>query len=142
MKQVVAIHQAMFEKLLFDEDAAVSLDLAELFHDAGKTYLQISERINETLSVSAFPSRLNIFLKPASYTLGGLFNLNSSLNQGLLLPKTSLNQSKTRRTGRVFNGRKARSGKEEPKSSSRFPTAQLTVPGACNCQAAQFPGLP
>ena len=48
MKQVVAIHQAMFEKLLFDEDAAVSLDLAELFHDAAKTYLQISERINET----------------------------------------------------------------------------------------------
>jgi hypothetical protein len=48
MKQVVAIHQAMFEKLLFEEDAAVSLDLAELFHDAGKTYLQISERINET----------------------------------------------------------------------------------------------
>ena len=49
MKQVVAIHQAMFEKLLFDEDAAVSLDLAELFHDAGRTYLQISERINETV---------------------------------------------------------------------------------------------
>ena len=48
MKQVVAIHQAMFEKLLFDENAAVSLDLAELFHDAAKTYLQISERINET----------------------------------------------------------------------------------------------
>ena len=48
MKQVVTIHQAMFEKLLFDEDAAVSLDLAELFHDAGKTYLQISERINQT----------------------------------------------------------------------------------------------
>jgi hypothetical protein len=48
MKQVVAIHQAMFEKLLFAEKAAVSLDLAELFHDAGKTYLQISERINET----------------------------------------------------------------------------------------------
>jgi hypothetical protein len=47
MKQVVAIHQAMFEKLLFDEDAAVSLDLAELFRDAGRTYLQISERINE-----------------------------------------------------------------------------------------------
>jgi hypothetical protein len=48
MKQVVAIHQAMFEKLLFDEDAVVSQDLAELFHDAAKTYLQISERINET----------------------------------------------------------------------------------------------
>lgn len=48
MKQVVAIHQAMFEKLLFEEDAAVSLDLAELFHDAAKTYQQISDRINET----------------------------------------------------------------------------------------------
>ena len=47
MKQVVAIHQAMFDKLLV-EDAAVSLELAELFHDAGRTYLQISERINET----------------------------------------------------------------------------------------------
>ena len=48
MKQVVSIHQAMFEKLLFDEDAAVSQDLAELFRDAAKTYLQISERISET----------------------------------------------------------------------------------------------
>ena len=48
LKQVVAIHQAMFERLLFAEDAAVSLELAELFHDAGKTYLQIAERINET----------------------------------------------------------------------------------------------
>jgi hypothetical protein len=48
MKQVVAIHQAMFEKLLFDDNATVSLDLAELFHDAARTYLQISERINET----------------------------------------------------------------------------------------------
>ena len=37
MKQVVTIHQAMFEKLLFNEDAAVGLDLAELFRDAGKT---------------------------------------------------------------------------------------------------------
>jgi hypothetical protein len=48
LKQVVAIHQAMFERLLFAEDAAVSLELAELFHDAGKTYLRIAERINET----------------------------------------------------------------------------------------------
>lgn len=47
MKQVVAIHQAMFDRLLFDEDAAVSQDLAELFHDAARTYLQISKRINE-----------------------------------------------------------------------------------------------
>ena len=48
LKQVVAIHQAMFERLLFAEDATVSIDLAELFHDAGLTYLQIAERINES----------------------------------------------------------------------------------------------
>ena len=55
LKQVVAIHQAMFEKLLFDDDAAVSLDLADLFQDAGRTYLQISERINQTcLSQQSF----------------------------------------------------------------------------------------
>lgn len=47
LRQVVSIHQAMFERLLFDEDASVGRDLAELFQDAGKTYLQISERINE-----------------------------------------------------------------------------------------------
>lgn len=50
LKQVVTIHQCMFEKLLFEEDAAVGLDLAELFQDAGKTYLQISKRINENCS--------------------------------------------------------------------------------------------
>jgi hypothetical protein len=48
LKQVVAIHQVMFERLLFAEDATVSSDLAELFYDAGRTYLQIAERINET----------------------------------------------------------------------------------------------
>jgi hypothetical protein len=47
LKQVVAIHQAMFEKLLFDDDAAIGQDLAELFQDAGRTYLQIAERISE-----------------------------------------------------------------------------------------------
>lgn len=46
MKQVVTIHQSMFEKLLFDKNAAENLELAELFHDVGRTYLQISERIN------------------------------------------------------------------------------------------------
>jgi hypothetical protein len=47
LKQVVEIHQAMFERLLFADDATESIDLAELFHDAGQTYLQIAERINE-----------------------------------------------------------------------------------------------
>jgi hypothetical protein len=47
LRQVVSIHQAMFERLLFDEDASVGQDLAELFQDAGKTYLRIAERISE-----------------------------------------------------------------------------------------------
>ena len=47
LQQVVAIHQAMFQKLLFEEGAPVGLDLAELFHDVGKTYLRISEQISE-----------------------------------------------------------------------------------------------
>lgn len=47
LKQVVSIHQAMFEKLLFEEDGSVGLDLAELFQDAGKTYLKIAQRISE-----------------------------------------------------------------------------------------------
>ena len=50
LKQVVAIHQAMFQKLLFEEDAAVGMDLADLFQDVGKTSLEISERINERYS--------------------------------------------------------------------------------------------
>lgn len=37
----------MFEKLLFDKDATIGQDLAQLFQDAGKTYLQIAERISE-----------------------------------------------------------------------------------------------
>jgi hypothetical protein len=47
LRQVVSIHQAMFEKLLFDEDTLADQDLAELFQDAGKTYLKIAERISE-----------------------------------------------------------------------------------------------
>jgi hypothetical protein len=38
----------MFQKLLFEEDSAVDLDLAELFQDVGKTYLRISQRISES----------------------------------------------------------------------------------------------
>ena len=48
LRQVVTIHQAMFQKLLFEEEADVGMDLADLFKDVGKTYLRISERINES----------------------------------------------------------------------------------------------
>jgi hypothetical protein len=44
---VVSIHRVMFEKLLFEEDSDVGPELAELFADAGRTYLQISERISD-----------------------------------------------------------------------------------------------
>ena len=47
LMQVVSIHRVMFEKLLFEEDSAVGPELAELFEDAGKTYLRIAERISE-----------------------------------------------------------------------------------------------
>ena len=50
LRQVVSIHQAMFQKLLFEEDLPVGVDLAELFQDVGKAYLQISERISENCS--------------------------------------------------------------------------------------------
>ena len=50
LKQVVSIHQAMFAKLLFEEDSAVGPELAELFQDIGRTYLQISKQINENCS--------------------------------------------------------------------------------------------
>jgi hypothetical protein len=46
LKQVVSIHRAMFEKLLFEEDSDVGPELAELFRDAGKNYLQIADRIS------------------------------------------------------------------------------------------------
>lgn len=48
LRQVVTIHQSMFQKLLFEEDDAIGMDLAELFRDVGKTYLRISERISES----------------------------------------------------------------------------------------------
>jgi hypothetical protein len=46
LKQVVSIHRSQFEKLLFEENSDVGPELAELFQDAGKTYLQIAERIS------------------------------------------------------------------------------------------------
>jgi hypothetical protein len=46
LKQVVSIHRAQFEKLLFEENSEVGPELAELFQDAGKTYLQIAKRIS------------------------------------------------------------------------------------------------
>lgn len=46
LKQVVSIHRAQFEKLLFEEDTDVGPELAELFQDAGRTYLKIAERIS------------------------------------------------------------------------------------------------
>jgi hypothetical protein len=46
LRQVVAIHHAMFDKLLFDQVPSAR-ELAELFEDAGNTYLQIAEQLNE-----------------------------------------------------------------------------------------------
>ena len=47
LQEVVSIHRLMFEKLLFEDDSDVGPELAELFEDAGKTYLKIAERISD-----------------------------------------------------------------------------------------------
>ena len=43
--QVLTLHQAMFQKLLF-ERSALPLELAELFEDAANVYLGFSEAIS------------------------------------------------------------------------------------------------
>jgi hypothetical protein len=45
LRQVVSIHTKMFEKLLFDQ-RAMSHELADLFEEAGTSYLQLSEMIS------------------------------------------------------------------------------------------------
>lgn len=45
LQQVVTLHTATFQRLLF-EGEGVSLELAELFEDAGNTYITISESIS------------------------------------------------------------------------------------------------
>jgi hypothetical protein len=62
MKQVVTVHHVMFEKLLFQE--AKSQELAQLFADAGRTYLEIAETIEKCQGLSE--SRLNNILNPES----------------------------------------------------------------------------
>jgi len=46
LQQVVTLHTAMFQKLLFEGEGGVPLELAELFEDAGNTYITISESIS------------------------------------------------------------------------------------------------
>ena len=47
LQQVVTIHHAMFEKLLFQSDT-VTIELAELFEDAGHAYLDLSDQISRS----------------------------------------------------------------------------------------------
>jgi hypothetical protein len=46
LRQIVTIHIAMFQKLLF-EDEELALELADLFEDVGNSYIGISEQISE-----------------------------------------------------------------------------------------------
>lgn len=63
LKQVVVLHHAMFEKLLFQE-RGVPPELAQVFDDAGRTYLQIAREIERHYAPSGL--RLNNILKPES----------------------------------------------------------------------------
>jgi hypothetical protein len=55
LMQVVTVHQAMFQKLLF-EHPALPLELAELFEDAGNVYLGFSEAISAQHLTSRRPA--------------------------------------------------------------------------------------
>jgi hypothetical protein len=63
VEQVVTIHQAMFQRLLFGSDA-MSLELGRLFEDAGRTYLEIARDFERHYGPP--DSRLNNILKPES----------------------------------------------------------------------------
>jgi hypothetical protein len=63
LRQVVTIHQAMFQKLLF-QNRAVPEELSELFADAGRTYLEIARELARYHEFS--DSMLNNILKPES----------------------------------------------------------------------------
>ncbi|WP_112664020.1 hypothetical protein [Microvirga flavescens] len=66
LQQVVTLHTAMFEKLLF-EGEGVPLELAELFEDAGNTYITLSERISKhhlRRGASKFEEQLDANIEP------------------------------------------------------------------------------
>lgn len=67
LQQVVTIHAATFQKLLFEADE-VPLELAELFEDAGNTYLQLSDSISRRYlekQLSKVEEQLDAGVKPA-----------------------------------------------------------------------------
>lgn len=65
--QVVTLHTALFKKLLF-EAKGVPLELAELFEDAGNTYLNLSDSISQhhlQRRLSQIEEQLDADIKPA-----------------------------------------------------------------------------
>ena len=67
LQQVVTLHTATFQKLLF-EGEGVPLELAELFEDAGNTYISISENISKHYlqrRASQVEEQLDTNIKPA-----------------------------------------------------------------------------
>jgi hypothetical protein len=68
LQQVVTLHMAMFQKLLFDEEGGVPLELAELFEDASNTYIRISESISKhhlQQTASEVKEQLDAHVEPA-----------------------------------------------------------------------------
>lgn len=67
LQQVVTLHTAMFQRLLFDGEG-VPLELAELFEDAGNTYISLSESISRhhlQRRLSQVEEQLDSSVKPA-----------------------------------------------------------------------------
>ncbi|MGB8278897.1 MAG: hypothetical protein WCF20_13325 [Methylovirgula sp.] len=46
LREIVGIHNVMFQRLLFEQPVMAVL-LAELFRDVGETYLEISESLRK-----------------------------------------------------------------------------------------------
>lgn len=67
LQQVVTLHTAMFQRLLF-EGEGVPLELAELFDDAGNTYISLSESISKLhvqRKLSQIEEQLDASVEPA-----------------------------------------------------------------------------
>ncbi len=70
LQQVVALHTAMFDKLLFQSDD-IPLSLAELFEDVGNTYLRFSEGLTSRYCArrSKVEQELDAGIEPAGRVL-------------------------------------------------------------------------
>ncbi len=90
LRALVAIHRAMFDKLLDGDEDPVSDELIALFKDISATYMEIHVTLRQIAEDEAQRSKSS---RRAS-KVGGISDKRISFrNQGLASPKTSQSQS-------------------------------------------------